>query len=141
MANAVFNVLLGLFSGAGLTILADAFIRPWYRKRLIARTLTGELFLHVQKLVHMRIERAHSPFEVDSTFFLDTPVIDAVTESLGIFPPALFADLMVFHGNLRLINRLHSQIFSEIEAYKRTVDGSRRQSKTLCATARSAFVI
>ncbi len=112
---------LGLFGGAGATVIWEIFLKPLRESRSVAEVLSAEVSINLQLLGAAQVKA--SADKVPPEFELSTMVFDAVATQIGLLRPQVVNETIVLYRYFKQLNALPG-------TYARFVDDHRNARLT-----------
>jgi hypothetical protein len=137
------QILLGLFGGAGATLLWELLLKPLRERRSVAEVLAAEVSLNLQLLAAAKLHAR--PDKVPPDFELSTMAFDAIAEKMGELPPQTVAEVLFVYRYFKQLSSLpksYSQFVSDLRAtpveapYRATVE----QELRACVAVFNSYV-
>jgi hypothetical protein len=105
--------LLGLFGGAGVTLVWELILRPMRERRSIAEVLSAEVSLNMQMLSAAEVHA--SATKVPPDFEASTMVFDAVAARIGELPSQAVAEVIFLYRYFKQLNEMPKTYVSLID--------------------------
>jgi len=109
-------ILLGLFGGAGATLLWELALKPMRERRNVAEVLSAELSLNLELLAVAELYA--SPDNVPSDFELSTMVFDAMAERIGELPSQTVREVIFLYRYFKQLNELPKQYVKSVDDFR-----------------------
>jgi hypothetical protein len=118
MASTLVNqILLGLFGGAGATLLWEVLLKPLRERRSVAEVLAAEISLNLQLLGAVKLYARPDKVPPDSE--LSTMAFDAIAEKVGELPPQTVAEVIFVYRYFKQLSSLpkyYSQFITDLRS-------------------------
>jgi len=115
-------IIIGLFGGAGATLLWEVFFKPKRDRRNVAEVLSAEVSLNLQMLAATLVT-AH-PKRIPSDFALSLAVFNAVTEKIGELPSRDVGEVIFLYSYFEQLNQLPKTFAQYVDTYRNTAPDS-----------------
>ena len=113
---------LGLFGGAGATLVWELIIRPGRARRAFAEVLFVENSHNIQVLA---ATIAHQTLPViPNDFYVQVTVFEVLLSELALLPPRLVGDVSHLYARLYSLNRMRDTYDASITERRQAVAGS-----------------
>jgi len=96
------EILLGLFGGAGATLIWEVALKPRRESRSVAEVLAAEVSINIQMLGAAQVRASAKGVPPD--FDLSTMVFDAVAAQVGLLPPKVVNETIVLYRFFKQLN-------------------------------------
>jgi len=109
------TVIVGLFGGAGATLLWELVLKPMHDRRNIAEVLSAEVSINLRFLGAAHFFATSQ--KIPSDFCLSTTVFDSVVDKVGYLPPDVVGEVVFLYRYFNELNRLpdkYSQYIAEL---------------------------
>lgn len=106
-------ILLGLFGGAGATLLWELVLKPMRQRRNVAEVLSAEVSLNLELLAAAEVNAR--PDNVPSDFELSTMVFDAMAERIGELPSQTVREVIFLYRYFKQLNELPKMYVKSVD--------------------------
>jgi len=131
-------ILLGLFGGAGATLLWELVLKPMRERRNVAEVLSAEVSLNLELLAAAELHA--SPDNVPSDFELSTMVFDAMAERIGELPSQTVREVIFLYRYFKQLNELPKIYVKSVDDF-RAVPADSPHRKAIESEIRSCAVV
>lgn len=120
-------ILLGLFGGAGATLLWELVLKPMRERRNVAEVLSAEVSLDLQLLAATELYARSD--NVPSDFELSTMVFDAMAERIGELPSQTVSEVIFLYQYFKHLNKLPKTYVKSVDDLRAApADSPRRKA-------------
>ena len=109
-------ILLGLFGGAGATLLWELVLKPMRERRNVAEVLSAEVSLNLELLAAAELHAR--PDNVPSDFELSTMVFDAMAERIGELPSQTVREVIFLYRYFKQLNELPKIYVNSVDNFR-----------------------
>ena len=113
------TIALGLFGGAGATLLWEALLRPRLARRALAEVLAAEVSINLQLLA--AAASLANPKKIPPDFSTSTKVFESIVERIGELSPRLVAEVVFLYRYFFELNehpRVYVECIKELRSYE-----------------------
>lgn len=116
------TILLGLFGGAGATLLWELWLKPRRERKQVARALSAEVSLNLRHLVAMSSVGMQTNRAIPADFELSTLMFEAIADRVGELPLPVLSRLIPLYNRFRYLNRAATEYGALIDKRDAHVD-------------------